>query len=95
MCVCLSSGLSFCSFICLSVYLSVSVCLFICLSLSVSLTVNMAFVKGRSTVDAMSILADSLLSQKDAGHHSGAVFLDLSKAFDTGPLPSTRRIVFC
>ena len=53
----------------------------------------MAFAKGRSTVDA--ILADSLLSQKDAGHHSGAVFLDLSKTFDTGPLPSTRRIVFC
>eukprot|EP00118_Oscarella_pearsei_P021662 m.244535 g.244535 ORF g.244535 m.244535 type:complete len:293 (+) comp40247_c1_seq31:705-1583(+) len=41
------------------------------------------FRRNRSTQDAVATLTDSLLSAKDSGSCSGAVFLDLSKAFDT------------
>lgn len=41
------------------------------------------FRKGRSTQDAVGILTDDLLEAKDSRLCSGAVFLDLYKAFDT------------
>ena len=41
------------------------------------------FRKARSTVDAVSVLENDLLTAKDRRLHSGAVFLDVRKAFDT------------
>ena len=41
------------------------------------------FRKARSTVDAISVLENDLLAAKDSRLHSGAVFLDVRKAFDT------------
>ena len=41
------------------------------------------FRKARSTVDAVSLLENDLLAAKDRRLHSGDVFLDVRKAFDT------------
>ena len=54
------------------------------------------FRKQRSTEDATMLLADNILTAKDSGLCSGAVFLDLSKAFDTvASLPNAKEIGSC
>ena len=45
--------------------------------------VQFGFRRGFSTQDVTTLLADDLLRAKDKGLFSGAVFLDLKKAFDT------------
>ena len=45
--------------------------------------VQFGFRKNRSTQHAVTLLADHIRTRMDQGKLTGAVFLDLSKAFDT------------